>query len=792
MRRAKSTMQFFIKQFLFLFLLFPFSVIAQEKFTVSGFIYEAGSRETMPGAVVFTSDLKNGTVTNGFGFYSITLPAGDVELVFQLVGYSEQIHTLKLTADIKFDVFLESHAELQEVVVSAEKQRKISEETRMSTIEIPIDQIKKIPALLGEKDVLKVLQLMPGVQKGSEGNSGFYVRGGGPDQNLIILDDATVYNANHLFGFFSIFNGDALKSVELTKGGFPARYGGRLSSVLEMRMKDGNKEKITGEAGIGLISSRLTLEGPIVKGKSSFLVSGRRTYIDALVYPFLPSDSKGGYYFYDLNAKYNHVFDDANRLYVSGYFGKDKFYFNPQSQYSEQKGRFLWGNATGTVRWNHIFSDKVFSNTSVIFTQYKFGIGYEEKYQITDEYFKLNFNSGIQDWSGKFDLDFQPNPNHYIKTGAMITYHTFTPNATVINSSFAPDNERDVKKIFALESGVFVEDDWSITEKLKVNLGLRASLYNQHKRTYLRPEPRFSGRYMLAKDFSVKASYAMMNQYIHLLSNTGIGLPTDLWVPATQRVKPQQSQQWAIGLAKDLPKQNLMVSVEGYYKTMTDIITYKEGSSFLDAGFDEDVEVADWQTKVTSGKGWSYGAELLIQRKTGKLTGWIGYTLSWTQFQFDEINFGKKYFARYDRRHDLSLVGIYEIKENITLSATWVYGTGQAVTLPLAAYAINAHTPQFNQMISSLNGITGIGTQAQDYGEKNSFRMAPYHRLDIAAQFRKKLKRSERTIEVGVYNAYNRYNPFFYYTTTDINNNAKLMQVSLFPLLPSISWNYKF
>jgi len=769
-----------------------------QKFTISGTIYEKGSGETLPGVVAVFEKENIGTASNAFGFYSITLPSGEIELTYRYVGFAPQTIHFVLDKNIKQDVYLENNSTLAEVEVSAEKQERISDETRMSTIEIPVDQIKNIPALLGEKDVLKAVQLLPGVQKGSEGSTGLYVRGGGPDQNLIILDDATVYNASHLFGFFSLFNGDALKSVELTKGGFPARYGGRLSSVLEMRMKDGNKEKLHGEAGIGLLSSRLTLEGPVVKGKSSFLVSGRRTYIDIISQPFIAlanqGEGTGGYFFYDFNAKYNHTLDDRNRLYVSGYFGKDKFYFRSRYEDDLTKGNFRWGNATATTRWNHIFNDKVFANTSLIFTNYQFGIGLEEKFG--SDNFSLRYTSGIQDWSVKYDLDFVPNPNHYVRIGALLTYHRFRPSATVVKGTFIEEETNKADVITSYENGIYAEDDWLITEKLKVNYGVRLSHYYAQGKNYLRPEPRISARYMLAKDLSLKASYALMNQYVHLLSNTGVGLPTDLWVPATSQVGPQQSQQGAIGLAKDLPQHNLMISLEGYYKTMDGVIAYRDGASFLDIEFDEtqnDNDAMRWQENITTGNGRSYGGELLVQRKFGKLTGWVGYTLSWTKLKFDEINFGKEYFARYDRRHDISVVGIYKLSERITLSATWVYGTGQAITLPLATYPILQHEPGFDHNNTNSSGY--INT-AQDYGEKNGFRMKAYHRLDVAAQWHKELKRCTKTFELGFYNAYSRKNPFFYFIQLENdgygNYQNRLKQISLFPIIPSVTWTYKW
>jgi outer membrane cobalamin receptor len=675
---------------------------------------------------------------------------------------------------------------LKEVVINAEAKKRISEESQMSVINIPVQQIKDIPALMGEKDVLKVIQLMPGVQKGSEGSSGIYVRGGGPDQNLIILDDANVYNAYHLFGFFSLFNGDALKSVELVKGGFPASYGGRLSSVINMQMKEGNQEEFHGEAGIGLISSRLVLEGPLKKKKSSFLISARRTYIDAIIYPFLPPEQKGGYFFYDLNAKLNYTLTDKDRLYLSGYFGKDKFYFNSNNDGFKLKGNLNWGNATGTLRWNHIYSGKLFSNTSAIFTNYQLGIGSREEFD--SSYFDLQFGSAIRDYTIKHDFDFYPNSKHHIRFGGLAIFHRFKPSAVVVKSSDALSAGISVNSIYTMESGLYVEDDWKISGRLKANIGLRVSHYVANKTTFTNPEPRVSARYSITEKSAVKASYALMNQYLHLLSSTGVSLPTDLWVPATRNLRPMQSQQWALGWAQELPK-GINLTIEGYYKSMQDISFYKEGASFLLIDNPEGAQGINWEKNITQGKGWSYGSEFLLQKEKGKWSGWIGYTLSWTYVQFDSINFGKKFFPRYDRRHDISIVNIYKFNDRIKLSCTWVYGTGNAITLPVAQYDAAPHNPA---QIDNFSQYNFIGFR-NDYGEKNSFRMAPYHRLDVGIQFTKVKKRYTRTFELSFYNAYNRWNPFFYYIEKGVTaTQNKLMQITLFPILPSVSWSWKF
>ena len=792
--------------------------------TISGYVREAGSQEALIGVNVYRAGNNPlGTTTNTYGFYSLTVPIGpslrqdSLRLTYSIVGYDTQEQTVSAQKSQTVSVLLRSGTLLNEVVVrSSRADEKVSDSPQMSQIDIPISQIKKIPALLGEKDVLKVLQLMPGVQKGSEGQSGIYVRGGGPDQNLIVLDDAVVYNASHLFGFFSVFNGDALKSVELTKGGFPARFGGRLSSVIDLNMKDGNKEKLHCEGGIGLIASRLTLEGPLSKKKSgpgstSFLVSARRTYLDVLAAPIIASQSGGktaaGYYFYDLNAKINTELGPKDKLYLSGYFGRDRFYTDDKQDYSTTNIGIGWGNATGTLRWNHLFSDKVFGNASLIYSKYDFSIADDQTdtYNNKSTQFNLRYTSGIRDFGLKYDLDIYPNPRHSLRVGIQATSHQFTPSAVVLKNTDVNETRLDVDKINVVEAGVYAEDTWKPDAHWRVNGGLRLSSFSGSNVTYVRPEPRLSMAYVIRPDLSVKASYALMNQYVHLLSNTGIGLPTDLWVPTTDRVKPQQSQQVAVGMAKDFTTggtftEGLALTVEGYYKRMDNIINYKEGASFLLLDDPTSAQKVRWEDNVTAGRGWSYGAEVLLQKKVGRFSGWVGYTLSWTQWQFAELNGGKPFYPRYDRRHDISVVGIYELSPKITLSGTWVYGTGQALTLPQARYsAYGQGNPSYSYGQQGQTVLPyGNSQTATEYGERNSFRAEPYHRFDVAMQFHKKMKRHERTWEFSAYNAYNRRNPFFYSLDTIYPSGpngtprTSLRRYSVFPIVPSISYNFKF
>lgn len=767
-----------------------------QRITISGYVREAGSGEPLVGASVFIPKLKLGTVTNGFGYYALTIPADSHTVFYSYVGYQIQQIFFGERVSLIRNVELAEGKNLAEVTIlgKIDTMPRTAEHVQMSQLSLRPSEVKAIPALLGEKDVIKVLQLMPGVQKGSEGAAGLYVRGGGPDQNLILLDDAPVYNAFHLFGFFSLFNGDALKTIELTKGGFPARFGGRLSSVLEMRMKEGNQQKIRGEGGVGLLSSRLTIEGPIWKNKTSFLVSGRRSYFDVLAAPFQSGDSKIRFFLYDFNAKVNHTFSDKDRLFLSGYFGRDLFGFTERRSAvgDKEEGGLYWGNATSTLRWNHVFNPRLFSNFSLIYSRYRFNI-YNESRNFGDVY-SLRYFSGIEDYSAKADFDYYISTRHQLKFGTASIWHVFTPSAVVEKDSYRNISAKDGRQYNSLESAVYAEDIFRVSDRLSLNPGLRVSYFLSEGVNRVRLEPRFSSRYKLGEGLALKASFADMNQFLHLLSNTGIGLPTDLWIPSSPRISPQRSQQIAFGLAKDIAQYDLTFSLEGYYKRMRQIINYKEGASFLDIDGTTQAKAAyAWENQITRGKGWSYGVEAMLQRHVGRFTGWVGYTLSWTQLQFPDLNEGRKFFARYDRRHDVSLVGMYKMRDGFSLSATWVYGTGNAITIPISSYSLPVFSPvstgAMPYWMPSFNSAT-------EYSDRNAFRMAPYHRLDLALQWHKKKSWGERTWELSVYNLYNRLNPFFYYISSESDNMGNsasvLKQVTLFPLIPSLSYNFKF
>ncbi|MFK7809550.1 MAG: carboxypeptidase-like regulatory domain-containing protein [Saprospiraceae bacterium] len=786
----------------------PNNAFAQQKFTISGYIEDAGSGEKLISANAFDLRSSKGTVSNIYGFYSLTLPKDSVMLTFSYIGYQPQSFKVMLDEDLTFNVKLEQELSLTEVVVVAEELKTIEEQSQMSSIDVPIAQIKKIPALMGETDVLKALQLLPGVQSGGEGQSGLYVRGGSPDQNLILLDGVPVYNASHLFGFFSVFNVDAVKDVKLTKGGFPARYGGRLSSVIEINMKEGNMNEWKGAGSIGLVASRMTVEGPLSEN-TSVMLSGRRTYIDVLARPFIKrsfeeSGSSGvaGYYFYDFNGKINHRFSDKDRLYLSVYTGKDKFYLRETYDNSTNGNRDLsetdiglgWGNLTSALRWNHLWSNKLFSNLTATYSRYNFNTAAGEKYEFGDERenFSINYLSGIDDVALKMDFDYVPDPDHFIRFGASVINHTFKPGKFDLKvefmDSFDPftlDTTLGQANVNAQEYAAYVEDDMKIGDNLKMNVGVHFSAFHIPGKTYTSVQPRLGMRYMLPGRVALKGSFASMRQYVQLLTNEGIGLPTDLWLPTTERVKPQDSWQVGLGLAKTFKKE-YEVSIEAYYKEMKNLLSYKEGSSLF--------QLNDWQDNVTQGDGQSYGLEFLVQKKKGRFSGWVGYTLSWSWREFEELNLGRRYPFKYDRRHDISIVASYEISKRINIAGTWVYGTGNALTLANSKY--NGLTPE----LSFPNRPFVNQTNLEHYENRNNFRMRSYHRFDFGINLVKEKKRWTRTWSFGAYNVYNRNNPFFLFTSDDtvVNDNGnfvretQLKQASLFPVIPYFSYNIEF
>lgn len=767
---------------------------AQKKFTVSGYVKEESTGEYLIGANVYIKELMKGTTTNQYGFYSLTLVQGKYTLVISYLGFQGIEMPIDLNKDIRNNLSLKSKSvQVKEVVITAERDDKNTQSAEMGTVDLDVEKVKELPAFLGEVDVLKTIQLLPGVASAGEGNSGFYVRGGGPDQNLILLDEAVVYNASHLFGFFSVFNADAVKNVKLIKGGMPANYGGRLASVLDISMKEGNNKQYQVDGGLGLISSRLTVQGPLKKDTCSFIISARRTYIDILMKGFIPDSSAfsgSGYYFYDLNTKINYRLSDKDRLFLSGYFGRDIFTYNNSN--NGFKVKIPWGNATTSARWNHLFNDKLFMNTTMLFSDYHF------EFEGTQSDFEFVLFSGIRDWNGKIDFNYFPSVRHNIKFGINYIYHTFVPNNVSARQGEVEFDTGEIMKYYAHDAAAYINDEFDLTDQLRINAGIRYSGFmhvgpfvrykkdiagNQQSSvvydkgepvaTYHGPEPRITLRYAINTRSSVKLGYTHNLQYIHLASLSSVSLPTDIWMPSTDTVHPQIGNQYSGGYFRNFSENKYETSVEAYYKDMKNMLEYKEGA-LPEEGVNDNPD-----NQFTFGDGYSYGVELFIKKRYGKFNGWIGYTWSKTMRIFEEINNGNSFPAKYDRRHDISVLGTYELNKRWSFSAVFVFATGNAITMPVSRYTIE-------------------GNIVNEYGPRNSFRMKPYHRLDISATLKGKQSRKfQSSWNFAVYNVYNRANPYFYYFDNEGNvqdGNLKITakQVSLFPILPSVTWNFKF
>lgn len=825
-------MRHFITKHFFVFSLFFLtltpSLFSQdtEEFTISGYVKDASNGESSVGATVFIKELLKGGTTNEYGFYSITVPKGAYELVVSYIGYKNFVKEIILVTDIRLNVDLTPESiEIDAVVVTSEKANTNITSTNVGEVKLNIEEIKKIPAFLGEVDILKTIQLLPGVKSAGEGNTGFYVRGGGPDQNLILLDEAVVYNPAHLTGFFSVFNGDAVKNMTLIKGGMPAKYGGRMSSVLDISMKEGNDKMYHVDGGIGLISSRLTIQGPIKKDTSSFIISGRRSYLDIISRPFAKEGSPAkniGLYFYDLNAKVNYKISDKDRIFLSGYFGRDVLDFaDPDSGFDFG---MEWGNATGVIRWNHLFSDKLFMNVSGIFSDYTSTL------KMAQTGFEFKMFSGVRDWNAKVDFAYFPSIRHKVRYGVNYIFHTFTPTSASGKAGETTLDFGAVKKEKSHEAAAYISDDFLLTDKIKIHAGLRYSYFQQigpfdrylkdpingltsqivHYRSnekvqeYGGLEPRLNVRLELDSKSSLKASFSRNYQYIHLVSLSAIALPTDIWVPSSQLVKPQIGIQYSLGYFRNFADNKFESSIEVYYKDLQNQIEYKDGAlPFADVNDNAD-------NNFTFGKGHAYGAEFFLKKRVGKFNGWLGYTLSYTKRQFEALNLGKEFYAKYDRRHDVSLVLIYDVAKRWSVSAVGVYGTGNAISIPVAYYFVD------------VNFVT-------EYGDRNAFRMPAYHRVDVSATYtpdRKKriALKKQRLITnyermgkdtskivvpkrwgknytnswtFSIYNVYNRHNPFLIYFASDGNiltgdYKAKAKQMSLLPILPAVTWNFKF
>lgn len=771
--------------------------------TVSGHITDKASGETLIGAGVITDGA--GAATNTYGFYTLTIPQGKgISLKYSYVGYDDVTLTLDLLRDTTVNVALKANSELKEAVVSAQRESGIMA-TKMSAIEIPMNMIKNTPVLFGEADVLKTIQLMPGVQSGAEGFSGIYVRGGGPDENLLLLDGISLYNAEHMLGLFSIFQPEAVKKVTLYKGSFPARYGGRTSSIIDVRTNDGNLHETHGTVGVGVLCDKFHLEGPIAKGRTAYSISARGMHTFLFDGILRAAKVPANYYFFDMNGKLTHRFSDRDRLFLNAYYGRDIFHFMDEDEYEiaggsneyrkyDDKTHIRWGNLLTSARWNHVFNGRLFSNATVAFTDYRMRMGYttSEKSQDTKYYYKYKFDygSGIRDLTAKIDFDYTPAPRHIIKFGGEYVNHAYIPETyttvekendkgqMVTDTTYTNKKE---KNRLGHEMSVYIEDDFTVGGWLTLNPGVHLAMFLTSGRTYWSPEPRMSAKVDFGKGVSVKAAYSRMAQYVHLLSSAQITLPIDLWVPITRNIKPVTADQYSLGLYYNgLPGWEF--SVEGYWKDMHNVLEYKDGVSFMASS-------QSWEDNVVMGDGRAYGVEVFIQKTIGKTTGWLGYTLAKSDRVFSNglINNGERYPYRYDRRHNISLVVNQQLGKKWDLSAVWTFATGGTTTIPERESIVMLPDGTFTQI---------------DYApHRNNYRLPPSHRLNIGVNYHKRLRRGESIWNFGVYNAYNRLNPNFVYYKADTRGDsksslytrkAKLKSVTILPIIPSFSYTYNF
>jgi hypothetical protein len=769
--------------FLFIILLSNSVSYGQIKHTISGTIKENGTGETLIGATVYLIELpKSASLSNSYGFYSITAPAGHYTLVISFSGFISDSANIDLDKDLSRSIeMVQQNTELQEVIVSSVRQTDNIKKPLMGVMKLSVKEIQDMPVIFGEKDILKSLQLLPGVQSVGDGGSGFYVRGGTTDQNLILLDEATVYNPSHLLGFFSTFNSDAIKDVTLYKGAIPAEYGGRLASVLDVRMNEGNSKEYQVSGGLGLISSRLNVEGPIEKDNGSFIVSARRTYADLFLKLSKDTNTKNSsLYFYDINAKANYKLGDKDHIYLSGYFGKD--FLGLGNSFGID-----YGNTTATFRWNHILNNRLFSNTSLIYSKYNYDI------DVTSGKNDVAINSFIRDYHFKEDMQYFVGSGNKINFGLDLIGITTSPGVITAAPQSDNFNSISVPDKHAIESALYFSQEIAVTEKLNVNYGIRAGLFTvlgpgafytydstgnavdtanyssgQVVKNYFNLEPRFSMSYQLSENSSVKFAYTRTTQNLHLLSNSTSSNPTDVWIPSSNNVKPEIADQVSAGWFRNFKDNKYEFSTELYYRNMQNQIDYKNGAQLI-----ANVNV---ESQLIFGKGRSYGLELFIKKKYGQLTGWVSYTLSRTERQFTQVNNNSWYPANQDRTNNLSVVGIYKLNKKWTLSADFVYYTGNAVSWPSGKYEVNGQAAFF-------------------YVERNGYRMPSYNRLDIGVTLQsKKTKKFDSNWNFSLYNAYGRENPYSISFQQDPGDPSKTQAVqwSLFRWVPSITYNFKF
>ncbi|MDR2384968.1 MAG: TonB-dependent receptor [Tannerella sp.] len=775
--------------------------LSAQNYIVSGYIRDAETKEVLVGSGVYEIESKKGCTANDYGFYSLTLPRGNRIIRYSSLGYASREINIDLIKDTVIQIYLETVSEqLKEVVISSAATLK---DMRLGTTNVSVQQIKNTPALLGETDLMKSLQFMPGVQHTTEGKSDLSIRGGSPDQNLILLDGVAIYNANHVFGFLSVFNTDALKKLTLYKSSFPARFGGRLSSIIDITTKDGNKKVFSGSASIGLPTLKVNIEGPIVKDKTSFTFSARRTYMDLLVDAankwFIKdnSGSRANFFFHDLNAKIHHRIDDKTYIYLSAYNGNDKLeqvtseIEDKETGHNSSTEKWDWGNTIISGKLSRILSPNLFFKSTVTYNKYHYKITTDDEYLNEDDswgiqkaYRNFLFSSGIKDYSIFGDFEYFPSSSHNIKFGTAFTYHDFSPEIISLKSQsdtlIITDNTP--KHTYSSELALYAEDDWDISEKIRLNAGLRFSLFNVDGKNYTAIDPRLSLRFLLTNNISLQAGYSLMQQYVHLLSSNSVILQTDLWVPVTGKIKPMQSDQYSFGILYELPE-SVILSMEAYYKDMRNVIEYKDGVNYTGVS-------AGWENKVDDGTARAYGIEFSLEKREGRITGTASYTLSKSERKFDEINFGEWFPSKYDRRHVINLLVNCKLNEKFNLTATWTYHSGNRITLPLMTY-VSPDVPDTDRHIDNLLEL--------DY--RNNYKMANYHRLDMGINYTfKKKKNRYSMLNMSIYNLYNRMNPYKLILESDMRKKEsgevvythKLKQIALFPLIPSLSYTCHF
>ncbi|MEM7103441.1 MAG: TonB-dependent receptor [Bacteroidota bacterium] len=770
------------------------------RYTLSGYVTDRTSGEALIGANVYETRQFRGTTTNEYGFFSLTLPENSYVVQSSYTGYKLFSDTVDLVQDIDKQITLQPGTTLSAITViadSTELKESLSDLPEAGSHEVFMEQIEQLPSLLGEQDLLKILQLYPGIQSGREGNTRLNVRGGDSGQNLILLDGVPVYNTSHLFGFFSIFNPDAINKAEVSKGGFPSRYGGRLSSVLDVRMREGNRKSFHGGISISPLAGSMYIEGPLKKEKTSFILHGRRTFLDLLISPIIDgisdSDVQARYHFADINVKINHKIASGNHLYFSIYNGLDNFRtknaynytidsrFFGETVFSSEGG---WGNRIAALRWNKVVSPKLFSNTTITLSNYRFTLSnaYASASEEPDFLPYEIENEGISriwDYGIKADFDFLPNDKHTIKFGGGYTWHNFTPGDVFTVEKVAAVADTSISNALQVESHeyfAYIEDEWQISPKLLVVAGIHLAGILVERQHYFSGQPRLSAQYIFSRNFSIKATYSRMSQFIHLLTSPDFGLPADFWVPSTAQVKPNHSNQFSAGFSLGLGK-GYYLTTDLFWKNYVNLLDYQENESFFGAN-------DNWENKVTTGKGKSYGAEILIEKKTGRLTGWLAYTLARSDRTFEAINEGREFPFRFDRRHDISLALNWKAGPKISLGAVWVYGSGDWVTIPEEHFLSleNVESGTFSSTQEPINNIAF----------RNNFQLPPYHRLDLSASFLKKKKRGLRTWKIGIYNAYSRNNVYTFYAETSISGGRFASQSLLGFFLPYFNYRFNF